>query len=551
MKLADYSVELHTKSGNSRHRRRGSTLMELVLSASVAGVVAIGIQSSIFVAMKSLPSSTGNAQSSIQASKLMDQVATELESAIYITEHTATTLGITLPDRNGDGIAERVRYAWSGISGGALTRQYNGGTLVALAGSVNLFTLTPTYASVSETYTGLAGEDPVESLLIDHSTGTSTGNKNVSTSSSYGQYFTMTLPANAYAWRPTRVQFMAKKSSSPAITQVQMRTASTSLTPTTTVLEQYTLADTALTNSQVFQSFNFTTLTPISPGGGICLVLARQSGSTSLVAQDNTGAGELSGLTTWSYSSSKSLNCQLYGKLSRSGQPNSYNSNYLTSMGIALQISSSASVLQTTGIALNHPELLTSKSELKFDQNPTTVDINGDATPDWIVHGGGSFNASTVAGGVWTTTGTLLDTAPGNDFAKTTIVDLRMQNTTIGGNGATFTINALRSGSTCAPILVYLKLQSDGTQTLTVSKKTSDSVTQTLVSVTGLPNQPVDLHLIIDPIAAAVCIKANAVERGTFAVTRFTSSDTSRTASIGASGSTAQFSYAGVRVLEQ
>ncbi|MDB5385550.1 MAG: hypothetical protein JWM11_1196 [Planctomycetaceae bacterium] len=532
-------------------RRGGSTLLELLLAVSIAGVVAAGIQSSIFVAMKSLPSSTGIAQSSIQSGRTIDQIATELESAIYITEHTATTLGFTLPDRTGDGIPERVRYAWTGVAGGPLTRQYNGGTVVTLAPSANLFTLTPNYTTVSETYTGLAGEDAVESLLIDYSTGTSTSNKNVTSSTSMGQYFTMTLPANAYAWRPTRVQFMAKKSSSNAVTQVQMRPASGSMTPTSTILEQYTLADTSLTSSYAFQSFSFTTLSPIAPGGGICLVLARQSGTTSMVAQDNSGAGELSGLSSWSYSSSKALNCQLFGKLSRSGIPNSYNSNYLTSMGIALRISPTASVLQTTGAALNHPELLSGKWELKFDQTPTTVDMNGDATADWVVHGGGTFNANSLVNGIWTTSGTLLDTAPGNDFAKTTIVDLRLQNTTTGGNGATFAINALRSGTTCAPILAYLKLQADGTQTLTVSKKTNDSTTQTLVNVTGLPGSAVDLHLIIDPIAAAVCIKANGVERGTFAVTRFNSSDASRTVTIGASGSTARFSYASIRVLEQ
>lgn len=533
-----------------QHPRRGMTLLELMVNVSIAGIIVAGIQASIFVALKSLPNANGSAQSSIQSSKIIDQLATELESAIYITEHTATTLGFTLPDRTGDGIPERVRYAWSGVAGGALTRQYNGGTAVTLAAGVNQFTLTPNYTSVAENYTGLAGEDSVESLLIDYSTGTSTGNKNVTSSTSIGQYFTMTLPANAYAWRPTRVQFMAKKSSSPAVTQVQMRTANGNLTPTSTILEQYTLADTALSTAYAFQSVSFNALSPISAGGGICLVLARQSGTTSLVAQDNSGAGELSGLSFWTYSSSKSLNCQLFGKLSRSGMPKSFNSNYLTSMGIGLQISSTSSILQTTGVALNHPELLSGKWELKFDQSPTTVDINGDATPDWTVRGGGTFNPSTLVNGIWTTSGTSLDTAPGNDFATTTVIDVRLQNTTIGGNGATLTMNALRSGATCAPVLVALKLQSDGTQTLTVSKKTNDATTQTLLNVTGLANRAVDLHLIIDPVAMAVCVKANGVERGTFAISRFASSDTSRSVTLGASGSTAQFSYACIRVLE-
>lgn len=547
------TIGLRSPTVAAARGRRGSTLIETLLSVAIAGLIAAGIQTSLYVSMKGLPNPEGSAQSTIKASKVVDQLSTELESAVYITEHTATTLGFTLPDRDGDGIAERVRYAWTGTPGGPLTRQYNGGTVTVLSSSVSLFNLTPSYTSVTENYTGLAGEVDTESLLIDYSSGSGTGNRNVTSSSTLGQYFTLTLPANAYAWRPTRVQFMARRSSTPAVTQVQMRTANANLTPTATVLEEYTLSDTALGSSYNWESYSFTQLEPIASGGGICLILKRTSGNTSVVVQENNGTGELTGtiLNIWSYNSNKSLNCQLFGKLSLSGIPKSFNSNYLTAMGISLQIHNAAPVLQTTGVTLNHPELLSGKWELKFDQNPTGVDINGDALGDWNLRSGTTFDMASISNGVWTTTGTQLDTAPDCDFARTTIVDLRLQNTTVGGSGATFAMNALRSGSTCAPILVNLKKQADGTQTLTLSKKISDATPQTLISLTGLAAQFVDLHLIIDPVQSAVCIMVNGVERGTFAVNRFVSADTSRRATIGASGSTAKFSYAAIRVLEQ
>ena len=97
----------------------------------------------------------------------------------------------------------------------------------------------------------------------------------------------------------------------------------------------------------------------------------------------------------------------------------------------------------------------------------------------------------TLVNGVWQTSGTQLNTSPNNDFVKTTVVDVKFQNTSVGGNGATFTINALRSGSSCAPVLAYLKKQTDGTQTLTVSTKITDLLPKTLLNVTGLPSQPV------------------------------------------------------------
>src|SRR5689334_18643361 len=108
-----------------RSHRRGATLVELVIAVAIAGLIAAGIQSAIFIAMKSVPNSQGNAQSTINGSRILDRLVTELESAVYITERTATTLGFTVPDRNGDGIPERLRYAWSGTPGDALTYQYN------------------------------------------------------------------------------------------------------------------------------------------------------------------------------------------------------------------------------------------------------------------------------------------------------------------------------------------------------------------------------------------------------------------------------------------
>ena len=88
----------------------------------------------------------------------------------------------------------------------------------------------------------------------------------------------MTLPADTYAWRPTRVQFMAKKNSLVATTLVQMRPATPTLAPSNTVLEQYSMLDTILPTNYAWQSFNFLTLDPLPSGGAVCLVLQHQVG---------------------------------------------------------------------------------------------------------------------------------------------------------------------------------------------------------------------------------------------------------------------------------
>lgn len=66
----------------------------------------------------------------------------DLERATGFTERTATSATFTVPDRNGDGRPETLRYAWSGTPGAPLTLQMNGGTIQNLATNVQQFQLT-------------------------------------------------------------------------------------------------------------------------------------------------------------------------------------------------------------------------------------------------------------------------------------------------------------------------------------------------------------------------------------------------------------------------
>ena len=544
-----------SKSPTSGSGRHGSMLLELVTAVSIGSLLIIGIQSCLSLSLKCIPNPQGVAATTLRANRVVDRLVTELETALYITERSATTIGFTVPDRDGDGIAERIRYAWSGTPGAPLTRQYSAGPVEVLIEAVQQFSLTPNIYTVAETYPTVGVEDANESLLIDRFSSSGTGNEDIKSNNWLGQYFTMTLPAGAYAWRPTRVEFMAKKNSLTGASAVQMRPATANLAPADSILEQYPLLSLLLPSSYDWQSIGFYSLEPLPPGGALCLTLQHVLGSRAATLQTTTSFSGLqktgdSG-ASWSFDSGKSLVARLYGKLTRSSGTQSINSSYLTSMRIAARVNNTTPMLQTQAVLLNHPELLSAKWELKFDQNPTQVDINGDGLGDWFVEGGGNFNMASLANGVWSTSNTQLNTNPNNNFSKTTIVDLKMQNTSVGGEGATFAINALRSGASCAPLETTLKKQTDGTQTLQVLTKTSDLTSKTLLSLNGLPNQPALLQLIINPATSSVNIRLNDVQYGTFALSPYVSLNTDRVVSIGGNGSTAEFSYARVRVLEQ
>ena len=114
----------------------------------------------------------------------------------------------------------------------ASTRQYNGGTVVTIAPSVNLFSLTPSSSSVQETYPGIATESGTASLLVDCTSVSNLNKSQIQSNQNLGQYFKPTVGSTVCGWRATSVQFMAEKqNNSPGTALVQMQPCNASLLP--------------------------------------------------------------------------------------------------------------------------------------------------------------------------------------------------------------------------------------------------------------------------------------------------------------------------------
>src|SRR5262249_4412176 len=140
--------------------------------------------------------------------------------------------------------------------------------------------------------------------------------------------------------------------------------------------------------------------------------------------------------------------------------------------------------------------------------------------------GGGAFDTTKLSGGVWTATGGL-ETRPLNNFTTTTTVEARFRNTSVGGNGAIMAIYAHRQNGTYGPILVCLQKKSHGSQTLTLNGRTSDTVTKSLCSRTGLSSGFVRVRLTVVPANDIVNLTINDEDQGTFSYPRYTPSSTS------------------------
>jgi type II secretory pathway pseudopilin PulG len=534
-----------------RAGRPAFSLVELVVCMVIATVLLAAIGSTIVLASRAIPSANNPTACTIEASMALDQLVAELEAAVCITEHSQTAIAFTVADRSGDGLAERIRYAWSGTPGDPLTRQYNGGTAAAFIAKVEQFSLAPEIQSITEAYPGAGVEDTFDSLLVSTVSGTGLGDSDVTSTNWLGQYFPMSLPANTMGWRPTRIRFIARKNSSSGATKVQLRPADASFKPTGAVLQELTMDASILPPWYVWVEGSFT-LDRRRSADPVCLVFKYFSGNKPATLLSSDGAGLLASAdsgATWTYSSSKFIQCQLYGKVTQPGPTQYAVTQYLTAMRIAMQVTGVGRTAETISQVLNQPALCLGQWEADFSCDPTALDTGGDGAGDWVVHGGGTFPTSGLSGGVWQTTTAAIDTSPACNFAAPTIVDLRMRSAAAGAS-AVFLINSDRVGTVCVPLMATLKLEPEGTQTLTVSRKKSTGVFETLIVARGLPSALVDLRLVIDPVVHSVSVTANGGFIGTYGYGVPATSTTDKFASIYASGGAAEFDYVRIHVLE-
>ncbi|NOY90332.1 MAG: hypothetical protein GXP55_03910 [Deltaproteobacteria bacterium] len=152
--------------------------------------------------------------------------------------------------------------------------------------------------------------------------------------------------------------------------------------------------------------------------------------------------------------------------------------------------------------------------ELRFDADPTAVDVNADGVVDWRMRDGMPFATSELSAGVWRTMRTL-DTNPDANFDVSTSLHVRFRNVTEGGRGAVVWINADFRDGTFAPIHADLALQADGTQELTLMGR-DDTGDVELARFSGLGADFVELWLVLDPDADTVALWLDGEPMGSY-----------------------------------
>ncbi|MGD8452665.1 MAG: prepilin-type N-terminal cleavage/methylation domain-containing protein [Phycisphaerae bacterium] len=541
------------RSQTVRRGRPGVTLVELVVSLAIMVVLLAGLTSAIVVAAHALPSRERSLDQLLDGAWIADQMAEEMEEALWLLEHTATAVTFTVADRDGDGVPERIRYAWSGSAGGSLTRQYNAQDPVTALANVHEFALAYDTTIAYEDYPGPPVEGS-ESQLCNYEGYGSLRDYDIEKTSWPGELLSPSLPGDTVCWRVTRAYVAARRDGS-TYEQVyaQIRPTDADGKPTDTVLAQVTLSESDWKSYYDWVQIPFSNAGGLSPGQTYALVLQHSgSGNTAgNIFYDYTyGDGRIRyRLGTWTVYPAGSLWYYIYGKASTPGPTQTIKRYYVNGVRITLRAGDGTETRVTTATrTLNLPEVLSAMWECDFSTDPT-VDLNGDGAGDWLVSGGASFDEATLGDGLWRVSSELLSN-PTCNFNRLTTIEVRFRCTATSQDGATVAINADWSGSQCAPITANIRLENDDTQTLTVKCVRSDLANVVLFSRTGLPDDLVTLRMIVDPVLNAVHVEINGNDQGTYAYDLASPGYDKRYVTLKGSSSSCRFDYVSVRVAE-
>jgi hypothetical protein len=529
--------------------------MELIAAMVCSGVLLAGLGSVMLIG-RQVAYSPSAASVRTETANVVSHLADELQYATLLIGQSTRSLEFVIADRDGDGRAEKIRYAWSGTSGDPLIKIVNGGTPKTVLEAVEEFNAS--YVLKAETMTLRTTSDTTERELFGDSNSPSGSERDINTTGYSAQQLNAAalsnVPANAICWNATRVEFLCRDNSGADETLLlQLRSTGGAYDgPTSEVLGQVSIPEPESLNRHGAPFAN--------PVRGLALhrrymlVLAGAGSDAAKLIYNNSAPSGVfesnDGGATWQYMDTRQVYYRVLGTYTLPGMSHNLTRNFVSHVQLALQSGGQSHARIDTSVPLvNLPEQLSAYWRTDFDRDPTSIDSNGDEFTDWAMAAGASFDSANLIGGVWHAIGAL-ETRPLNDFTKTTIIEVRCRNTSVGGNGAVLHISADRQSGLHAPLTAIVKLQGDNTQTLTLLGKTSDSSSVTLISYPRLSNDFVKFRLTIVPHLDLVNVHINDEDRGTYAYPVYAPSTSDRYVTLYADASLAEFDYADVRVTE-
>jgi prepilin-type N-terminal cleavage/methylation domain-containing protein len=284
---------------------RGFTLIEAVVSMAIIAIVLLACGSVLVLAARVMTASaSGTAAQADAGQAVATQIATDLRLATAFTERTSTAVTFTVPDRNGDGQPETIRYAWYGAGGGNITinsvvygiapntliRQFNGGPPATLAERVQAFSFNYLVRTIGQPTQSPASESPDQNLLTHSGLSLNVKAYALKSTNWPAEYVQVAFPANTVSWKINHVKLQIARASANATGTLvlEVHGADSAHKPTSTVLGAASVDMTTIATTKTTVDLMLSPAAVIpDPAQGVVLVVKTTASNPANVYYDS------------------------------------------------------------------------------------------------------------------------------------------------------------------------------------------------------------------------------------------------------------------------
>lgn len=296
-------------------RRSGVTLLELMVALPSATILIGTLAMCITVTMRAKSQDDTLFRSTYDLSNATKQIASDLQSATARVSSSSTHIEFVVPDRNGDGLPEQMRYEWGGASGVNANKvlwKYNQQPLAVLFDDVGSFNLQTFTTSVPATVSNhLLSETAVVKSInaLPHGV---FREQVINASNAVGQYFIPDITASGAKWDlgSLRIMVRAADSNLDGVLCVRVMRSDATRLPIAPILAEVKIAEWRLGTNYQWLDIPIAPISWQAQGVPLCITLGYGGGTGDVarVAYIENGTGmpsnanlvtSIDGGTTW------------------------------------------------------------------------------------------------------------------------------------------------------------------------------------------------------------------------------------------------------------
>ena len=501
--------------------------MELVLALAITSLLFLGMGSALVLAVRSVPSADSPAEADRRAEKAVQRLAAELEVAVAVPFRAADDLTLLLPDRDGDGLPEKVRWYRGAEAGSPLWRKQ--GTEAAEATTGPLLSWAVDYGSQTRTFEhdGVP-ERGVEESVSSFTDETDRDNVVVGGGNLYAFPALQTLPSDAVAWEPTQLELLVRADTGGS----SLRTVLSAWEGDQPSAEE--LAEAVEPTGKRFEwvVFDYASADGAQrmPADGLAaFVLRNEEGAsndavrvaTAAAPEQNSDAVSTSnnGGFFWSTMAGRTVLHRLQGRVWTPGFDWSHAETKLRRVDARVVSASGREARSAASLAAGPPaegwRLFTD-----FESDPAVIDLDADGTGDFTP----AVPAFQRFGGVWQLQGTadLSPTGGAAGLPGVNRLSVRMRDRFEGDTGGRMEVRFARNGLDCSGVWVQVQRDSAG-QSLRVGSLGDSPAAGQWFERTGLDTGWQDIELVLDGPGRRVAVSLGGDPWGTLPAPAHTS----------------------------